>query len=265
MSTVPRHPRSPHPSPEEDRFRYGWRDRIDHVNGKRKLVQVPLTRDDVLHPQEGDHIVNNDRHAEDVQYLAGAFRTHLAGDATAIVLSDVGVYWIDPVLDHHCPDITVVLGVRPRVRRRSYRVAEEEVIPQLLLEVTSSTTRNVDLNDKRREYFQAGVPFYVIVDELPGREDEPRRLQLLGYRRGRRGYVKMKLRRRRLWLETVGLWLGTERRGEIDFAICFDADDNRIETLEELTEARAAAEHRAETAERRVRELEAELRRREEE
>jgi Uma2 family endonuclease len=261
MSTAPRHPRPSGPSPEDDPFFYGWRDRIEYVNGKRVLVQVPLTREDVLHPQEGDHIVNNNPHAKDVRYLAGSFEARLTHDPTAIVLSDVGVYWPDPVLDHHSPDVTVIVGVRPGLEPSSYRVAEEGVIPQLLVEVTSLSTRDVDLTTKRREYYQAGVPFYVIVDQLPGRRGAPRRLQLIGYRRGARSYVRMKPRRRRLWLETVELWLGIERRGENEFAVCFDAEERRIPTLQELTDARAEAEQRAEVAEQRLREMEAELRR----
>jgi Uma2 family endonuclease len=275
MSTVPRKPVPPRPSAEDDPFFYGFRPRVEIVNGKRKLVNVPLTREDVLHPQEGDHIAQNDCHGEDVRYLTGIFKARLAGEASAVVLSDVNVYWPDPVLDHHCPDVAVLLGAPHRIRRFSYSVADDGVIPELLVEVTSPSTRDGDLTTKRRQYYQAGVPFYVIVNELPAPADQPRRLQLIGYRRGVRGYVHLRPRRQRLWLETVQLWLGIERRGENEFAICYDPEGRRFETLLEITQAREEAEERAdsaaeraeaerrraETAERRLHELEAELRR----
>ena len=43
--------------PPPDPFRFGWR-YVQQIraNGSKVSVQVPLTLDDVLHPQEGDHI-----------------------------------------------------------------------------------------------------------------------------------------------------------------------------------------------------------------
>src|SRR5262245_44098553 len=58
------------PTLEEDPSRYGWR----YVPARRPdgtvdLDHVPLTLEDVLHPQEGDFIVNNYGHHEDCEYL----------------------------------------------------------------------------------------------------------------------------------------------------------------------------------------------------
>jgi Uma2 family endonuclease len=64
----------------------------------------------------------------------------------------------------------------------------------MLLEITSQSTRTVDLNRKRREYYRAHVPLYVIVDELPNREEDgPRDLCIIGYRRGTRRYERLEL------------------------------------------------------------------------
>ena len=119
--------------------------------------------------------------------------------------------------------------------------------------MTSESTRHTDLVKKRRNYFRAGVEYYVIIDDVPPRRaDAPRRLRILGYRRGSRGFERLPLDDQgRLWLEAVGVWLGIE--GER--VVCYDREGNRIRNIVEERHARAAAEER-------VRQLEEELRRR---
>jgi hypothetical protein len=175
-----------------DRFRYGWRDvRRIGPDGKTHWVQIPLTREDVLHPRFGDVTPKDSAHAGDRFYLYQVCKARLAGDPTALVLSDTQVVWDVAALRHHSPDLTVFFGVRPRPVWYSFSVREEGVRPALIVEVTSPNTRGIDLQTKRRQYFRAGVPLYAILDQLPGRRDAPRRLRLLAYRRGRRGYERL--------------------------------------------------------------------------
>ena len=79
-------------APGVDPFFYGWR-YIERTgkNGRKHPTTVPLTFENVLHPQEGDHIVNNDLHADDCAYLRDVFRSGLSAFAGALVLSDTGV------------------------------------------------------------------------------------------------------------------------------------------------------------------------------
>jgi hypothetical protein len=245
----------------KDPFRYGWRHEWRKgANGRREEVLMPLTEEDVLHPREGDHVVNEDAHAEDVAYLLGVFQSALTAVAGALVLSDVGVYWDDPSLRHNSPDVTVIFGARRRQRWRSFHVAREGVRPILLLEETSDSTRRTDLVIKRRNYFRAGVEFYIIVDDATAhRLNSPRQLRILGYRRGIRGYERLRLNEQgRLWLEPVGVWLGVEG-GRV---VCYDREGRRLGNYTEVTQALDAAKARADTAEERVRLLEEQLRRR---
>jgi colicin import membrane protein len=238
MSTVHK---SQRPSPQNDPFFYGWRDSyIVNERGRRVLTRIPLTRDDVLHPQEGDHIAQNDVHNEICHYLQNALRTATAHRPEISVFGDLIVAWDVPGLERgNCPDVTVVIGARRRRRRNRFVVAAERVRPELLIEVTSQSTRSVDLRDKRRAYYQAGVPFYVIVDDEAEDEDDPVQLRLLGYQRGARGYRQQRLNSQgRLRLETVGLWLGIEG----DRVVCYDQNGAPIRDLPEETQARVAAE-----------------------
>jgi Uma2 family endonuclease len=192
----------------------------------------------------------NSAHTLDCAYLLMVLLSHLASDSQAVVLNDVLIYWDDHVLRHHGPDIAVIFGVRqPRSRYTSFQVAQEGVRPELIIEITSPETRQVDLRTKRRQYWQARVPFYVVVDERIVRDQ--RRLCLLGYRRGRRGYERLPLNAQgRLWLQAVQLFLGQEN-GRVAL---HDAQGQRLGDLRAVEQARQAAEQR-------VQELEAELRR----
>jgi hypothetical protein len=52
--------------PASDPFRYGTRmARRRLLDGTFEMLRLPLTIWDVLHPQEGDHIVHSIRHAKE--------------------------------------------------------------------------------------------------------------------------------------------------------------------------------------------------------
>ncbi|NJN68767.1 MAG: Uma2 family endonuclease, partial [Chloroflexaceae bacterium] len=53
----------------DDPFRYGWRYVCRRSNGREEWERVPLTEEDVLHPQMEDHIVQSDTHYRICHYL----------------------------------------------------------------------------------------------------------------------------------------------------------------------------------------------------
>src|SRR5262249_11942468 len=174
----------------EDPFRIGWRfvEKIGQ-NGRKEWLQVPLTEEDLLHPQEDDHVVNSNKHNIDRRYCVTAFEFALAPISGAVVLEDCGIVWDlggVPVLSR---DVTVILGVG-RIRHwRTFNCRTEGVGPILVMELTSPATRRTDLGSKRRRYYRAGVEFYIIVDERMRRGQ--RTLRLIGYQRGRRGDLRL--------------------------------------------------------------------------
>ncbi|HTU88776.1 MAG TPA: Uma2 family endonuclease [Gemmataceae bacterium] len=238
-----------------DPFRFGWRD-VQQIgpDGSKQWVQVPLTLDDVLHPQEGDHIPESTQQELDRTYLATVLRSHLSNNPRMRVLSDCLINWGVCGLGNHSPDISVFEGVNEPRRRnwRTFRVAAEGAQPVLTIEIVSPDARDRQARDndvvtKVREYYRAGVPLYIIVDQE--RVDGPR--QLIGYRRGARRYLRMRPDRQgRLLLEPVRLWLGL--RDEL--AVCWDADaDKEIGDLTATTRALREAQAR-------IRALESQLR-----
>jgi colicin import membrane protein len=194
------------PPTAADPFFYGWRDVYRRQpDGTVVWEQVPLTFEDVLHPQEGDHIVQNSLHDRDWDYIGDVLKARFADVPGALVLRDVGVFWDHPELSHHSPDISLIRGVRhEREYWRSFRVAEEGVRPVLIVEIVSPATREADLVTKVAQYHQVGVPFYAIVD----REQEDGPPRLLGYRWTPERYVEVPLDEHgRLFLEAAELWL----------------------------------------------------------
>src|SRR5215210_7781716 len=104
-------------------FRYGWRYvRRALPDGREEWDQVPLTLEDVLHPEVGDFHVLSDAHNDDCVYLKTVAKAHLAADESAVVLSDCQVAWDVPDLRPHGPDLAVIFGVRQRKDWTSFHV-----------------------------------------------------------------------------------------------------------------------------------------------
>jgi Uma2 family endonuclease len=228
---------------QPDPFRFGWR-YVQQIgpDGSKRSVQVPLSLDDVLHPREGDEIPENSQQERDRRYLATVLEWRLAGNPHALVLSDCLINWGVRGLGNHSPDISVFEGVRDVNRQwGTFVVATEGARPVMLIEIVSpdahdKRARDNDVVKKVREYYRAGMPLYVLVDQE--REDGPR--QLVGYRRGVRKYAHLPLDDQgRLPLEPVRLLMGLRD----EKVVCWDADTGEeIQNFTAMAQARQAAE-----------------------
>ncbi len=211
----------------DDPYRLGWRyvkRRLE--DGKEVSETVPLTKYDVLHPQEEDFIVNTEAHDINRDYLGDVFRYRVAGQEGALILCDHRIAWDVPDLEPLGPDIMAIFNVRPRTGARpaTFQVADEGTRPAVIIEVTSPSTRSNDLTIKVDYYYRAGIPYYVIVDII---EDDHGATQvvLMGYQRNAVGYVHMTPDERGwLWLEPLQLWLA----GKGGRAVCFKPDGKEI-------------------------------------
>ena len=232
---------------QPDPFRFGWRYRWQiGPDGAKRWVQVPLTLDDVLHPQERDHIPENTQQSKDRVYLVDVLKWRLADNPRALVLTDCLINWGVRGLRNHSPDISVFDGVaEPKRDWTTFAVAQEGAHPILAIEIVSPDAhdrqaRDNDVVTKVREYYRARVPFYALVDQE--REGGPR--QIIGYRRGTRKYVSVPLDEQdRLLMGPVRLLMGLRE----ERVVCWDAGTG--EAIPDFTDAMA-----------RLRELEARAR-----
>ena len=240
-----------------DPFRYGWRYRQSFdAEGLLVIEQIPLTVEDLLHPQEGDQVTHRAEHQRRRRYLCDVFEGQLRHDPTAVVLDDVRVAWDIPDLGAHGPDIAVILGVRERQNWSTFDVAQEGVRPALLIEITSPETASIDRSVKLEEYEVAGVPLYVIIDGVSRRRDTT--VRILAYELTPVGYRPVATNKHGwVWLPSVQTWLGVTD----DDIVCYDHSGQALGDYRTIT-ARLAAETSARfAAETRLRELEDEIRR----
>jgi Uma2 family endonuclease len=252
-------------------FRYGWRFvQRELPDGNVEIEQIPLTLEDLLHPEEGDQVTHSTAHQRRVRYLCNVFAARLAHDPTAVVLDDVRVKWDVPELKPHGPDIMVIFGVREQKNWSTFDVAAEGTRPALIIEVTEPETKGNDHLIKEEEYDLAGVPLYIIVDSVQRQGQSF--LRLLGYQRVGMAYTVLAPDERGwFWIEPLGLWMGLQENEVYlfdqdgtpmgDYAEVVATLNAEREALATERQARADAEARAADAEARLRELEVELRR----
>jgi len=157
------------------------------------------------------------------------------------------------------PDVLLVHGVS-KWDRPVYKLWETGRVPSLVIEITSSSTQDEDVNRKRKDYRRLGVEEYVLFDPY-GDCLEPR---LQGYRLRSGRYVPMSPEPDgSLLSRTTGLLLRTE--GE-RLRLVDPATGRLLPWREEESAAREAAAARAaeeaaarETAEERLRLLDEEV------
>jgi Uma2 family endonuclease len=237
------------PRPADDPWRYGYRFvPRKGPDGRIDEEQVPLTEDDLLHPREGDAVMNSSLHGDDCAYLKAVLRERLEGRPGAVVLFDTRIDWGVKGFLKLCPDISVFRDAGEWDRGdATFYVRKAGAVPELFIEVTSDSTRKGDFGRKRAAYYRAGVPLYVIVDRAEAKPEGE--TCVLGFRPAPGGYVPLPVGADgRLWLEPVGLWLGIED----DRAALYDAEGNRAPGPEEAIREAAASAARATAAEKRA-------------
>jgi Uma2 family endonuclease len=217
--------------PKADPWPLGWREWVEHApDGTHQLKRIPLTEEDVLHPQVGDFIVDSIAHNEDRSNLLFFLQQKVTNRTGYVVLHHCRIDWGIEGANANGPDITVMENVGRWDRNRgTFSVKETGARPVLVIELTSPWTRHLDLDRKVFEYFRAGVPLYAIVDH--DGTGSGRRFEVLGYRATPQGYARLELDERgRLWLEPVRLWLGTDQ-GHV---ACYNEHGRRLETYVEI-------------------------------
>ena len=220
--------------------------KIAKVQGRFRLPDPPEDPEDKM--TSFDHLAANGN----AHYLAH----HLGNPETTLVTGDryLVVRPTRNLAGSRYPDLLVAFGVDPAAYKASngYIVSEQGKPPDLVLEVASESTADVDVGEKREDYAALGIGEYWRFDET-GRYHGTR---LAGERLLEAEYVAIDIEELpdgglQGYSAVLDLHLRWER-GELVF---YDpATERPIATLEDEREARLAAEAR-------VRELEELLRR----
>ncbi|HEX3555377.1 MAG TPA: Uma2 family endonuclease [Thermoanaerobaculia bacterium] len=246
---------------------------VNSPDGRRELLELPLTREDYLNPQVGDKWVQGIPHSSMVVDVACRLWSWFPRPEFLVVF-DVQ-HLLGRGLPKPSPDVSVIRGApKSAWGKGSFDVVKQGVVPCLIVEVLSPMSRRireVDENDKVQIYQQAGVPEYLLLD-LP--RDPAGRLGLIGYRLDSAGIYQRIVpdEQGRLLCQATGLWFSISPEG--DRLVIRDvatgtllpsveegAEDRRRAIAEAAreAEARQAAEEKAAAAEEKAATAETEL------
>lgn len=238
-----------------DEFFYGYRYVQQYNNGREAWDRVPLTMDDLMYPQLEDREVQSCEHSAAGNELYNKIYTHVAGIPGMHVLWDVLVNWGIEDQKNLAPDILILTGVKekPQQEQGAYDRAKYGGYPLVSLELTSRSTRYMDVNtesldySKYVQYQHIGVSYYLVVDVARQRKHHPP--DMWGYRLERGLYRPIRPDQHgRLWIAPLNVSLGPHRNR----ADWFDAHGSPfLSHLEEKARANHA-DQRAEQAEKRV-------------
>ena len=183
-----------------------------------------------LYPEsDGKPMAETDIHRQLLSDLVFTLETFFQNQPDVYVSGNLLIYYVEGNPKKRiAPDIFVVRGVEKR-QRRIYKLWEEGVAPQVVIELTSRQTWREDLQEKWRLYEQLGVEEYFIFDPEYDYLDDP----LVGYRLKDGKYKVMGARDRRLRSKVLGLELVDAG----DTLRLFDPNSGRfLPNWQELTE-----------------------------
>ncbi len=200
---------------------------------------------------DGKPMGESDVHRDEIIGAIEALKDHFRDHADVYVAGDLLLYYEegDPAAVV-VPDVMVVRGVAKRLRK-SYKLWEEQRGPELVVEISSRSTRLEDIGKKRALYEMLGVQEYFLFDPL-GDYLKP---QLQGFRLTPDGY--MREFGMELTSEVLGLRLVTESDGLRLYDIRTGAKLEKYEeTMERLRRQRERADEEARRADRAEAEIE---------
>jgi len=202
------------PSPEPD-FSLGWKEVVVNMpDGGRELVQIPLTPEEALHPEEGYVMPENTEHSRLIENMNEMLKARYANVPSVAVFADLVIEWENPQLKTHCPDVMVIPNVQARDKKRGqFVVAQEGTRPMLVIEIVSKTSKQADRVTKVDQYARAGVQEYVYIDSWQRKGQDV--WEIAGFRlTGDRYLPMLPDEEGSIYCETVGLRIGL-KDGEV--------------------------------------------------
>jgi Uma2 family endonuclease len=135
------------------------------------MTATPLQLDDVHYPEsDGRPLAETEVQLDEIVYLREALQERFREMPDVYVGCDMCFYYVPGQPRFFvAPDIFVVFGVpklRNGERRRTYKLWEEGQAPRIVIEVTSDSTQDEDLETKKNLYERIGVQEYFLHDPL---------------------------------------------------------------------------------------------------
>ncbi|HEX7449770.1 MAG TPA: Uma2 family endonuclease, partial [Pirellulales bacterium] len=160
--------------------------------------------DDFYPDSDGRPVGETPAHFRNASHVKEALEAHFSGDPEIFVAANMFVYYVPgDRLKHVSPDLFLVRGIDKTKPRRRYLLWKEGKGPELVIELTSESTRDEDIDKKwiYREFL--GVKEYILFDPF----DEYLQPRLQGFLLQRGDDVPMPVESGRLVSEVLGLHL----------------------------------------------------------
>ena len=186
---------------------------------------------------DGKPMAETDTHRQLMTTLIETLQIHFAAESEVYVSGNLLLYYVEGDKNQSvAPDVFVVRGVANH-ERRTYQMWEEGQAPQVVFEISSRSTKNEDLQEKKNIYALIGVREYFIFD--PEYKLKP---ALRAFRLHRQELVEQVVTHNRVQSEELGLELvNTGKTLRL-----FNPQTNELlRTLPEEAAARQQAEFRA--------------------
>ncbi|MDQ3248547.1 MAG: Uma2 family endonuclease [Chloroflexota bacterium] len=149
---------------------------------------VPLTAPVVYRESDGEPMAETDVHRDEMtDALIHPLKERYRADPLVYVSGNLLLYYEEgnPYASV-APDVFVAFGIKNE-QRRTYKLWQEGKAPDVVFELSSESTRNKDLSEKRLLYERLGVREYFIFDPLR----EYLRPPLQGFRLGGAYYTPL--------------------------------------------------------------------------
>jgi len=142
------------------------------------MAALPFQRDIDYPESDGRPLGETDLHRDEIVDLIYALKERYRDVPDVYVAGNLFLYYTRG--DRRavvCPDVFLVKGVA-KGPRRTYKLWEEGKAPSFVIEVTSESTQEEDLVEKKAKYLRLGVEEYFLFDPL----DEYLSPRLQGFR-----------------------------------------------------------------------------------
>jgi colicin import membrane protein len=229
----------------EEEFPYGWRRVVTKpLNGEETYIDIPLTIEDILDPQEEDQMPQRPVHAQCSIDIFDMLQNRYRDNETIGVYYDCKMIWGIPGLLRPAPDVAVIPNVKDKTANiTSFEVKKEGTRPYLVIEIVSPTYPGDDTK-KVKIYERAGVEEYIIIN--PHSERDIPFYEIQGYQLKNGKYQPIAPDRwGRLFSQTTDVLFGVYQKGR-RLRLKDATTGNWLLTAQETDIARIDAEAQAE-------------------
>ena len=128
------------------------------------IPYVP-TDDAIIYPHsDGEPMAVSDLHRQSLIWTLQALDTHFAQNPNVYVSGDIFVYYREgEPRKSISPDVLVCFGINPKLRK-TYKTWEEGKAPDFVMEFSSESTYDKDLNEKMDIYASLEIQDYFLYD-----------------------------------------------------------------------------------------------------